>query len=277
MRFRLYREYGALNSAPVFNAFEQGITSLGHEIVQNHEEVAVIWSVLWAGRMRPNKDVYRRCKENNIPVVIIEVGNLLRGRSWRICLDNINGLGTFGNDHDLDPKRTEKLGIRLRPENTNRKSEILIASQHQSSLQWEGMPTMAQWVERTVAKLKDYTDRKIIIRPHPRCTFSLNLNNSIIEYPKIIQGSYDDFDIDYGYHCVINHNSGPAVQASIHGVPVICDSSSLAAELGNKIENIESVTVPNRNEWFLKLCHTEWTLDEISQGIPLRRLLTKIS
>jgi hypothetical protein len=67
------------------------------------------------------------------------------------------------------------------------------------------------------------------------------------------------------------------VQASIHGVPVICDSSSLAAELGNKIENIESVTVPNRNEWFLKLCHTEWTLDEISQGIPLRRLLTKIS
>jgi len=277
MRFRLYREYGALNSAPVFNAFEQGIKSLGHEIVQNHEEVAVIWSVLWAGRMRPNKDVYRRCKENNIPVVIIEVGNLLRGRSWRICLDNINGLGTFGNDHDLDPKRTEKLGIRLRPENTNRKSEILIASQHQSSLQWEGMPTMAQWVERIVAKLKDYTDRKIIIRPHPRCTFSLNLNNSIIEYPKIIQGSYDDFDIDYGYHCVINHNSGPAVQASIHGVPVICDSSSLAAELSNKIENIESVTVPNRNEWFLKLCHTEWTLDEISQGIPLRRLLTKIS
>lgn len=277
MRFRLYREYGALNSAPVFNAFEQGIKSLGHEIVQNHEEVAVIWSVLWAGRMRPNKDVYRRCKENNIPVIIIEVGNLLRGRSWRICLDNINGLGTFGNDHDLDPKRTDKLGIRLRPVNTNRKPEILIASQHQSSLQWEGMPTMAQWVERTVTKLKDYTDRKIIIRPHPRSTFSLNLNNSTIEYPRIIQGSYDDFDIDYGYHCVINHNSGPAVQASIHGVPVICDTSSLAAELSNKIENIESVTVPNRNEWFLKLCHTEWTLDEIAHGTPLSRLLTKIS
>jgi hypothetical protein len=277
MRFRLYREYGALNSAPVFNAFEQGIKSLGHEIVQNHEEVAVIWSVLWAGRMRPNKDVYRRCKENNIPVIIIEVGNLLRGRSWRICLDNINGLGTFGNDHDLDPKRIDRFGIKLHPEKTNRKSEILIASQHHSSLQWEGMPTMAQWVERTVTKLKNYTDRKIIIRPHPRCTFSLNLNNSTIEYPRIIQGSYDDFDIDYGYHCVINHNSGPAVQASIHGVPVICDASSLAGELSNKIENIESVTVPNRNEWFLKLCHTEWTIDEIAHGTPLRRLLTKIS
>ena len=277
MRFRLYREYGALNSAPVFNAFEQGIKSLGHEIVQNHEEVAVIWSVLWAGRMRPNKDVYRRCKENNIPVIIIEVGNLLRGRSWRICLDNINGLGIFGNDSDLDPKRIDRFGIRLHPEKTNRKSEILIASQHHSSLQWEGMPTMAQWVERTVTKLKNYTDRKIIIRPHPRCTFSLNLNNSTVEYPKIIQGSYDDFDIDYGYHCVINHNSGPAVQASIHGVPVICDASSLAGELSNKIENIESVTVPNRNEWFLKLCHTEWTIDEIAHGTPLRRLLTKIS
>jgi hypothetical protein len=75
---------------------------------------------------------------------------------------------------------------------------------------------------------------------------------------------------------VINHNSGPAVQAAINGVPVVCDPSSLAGELSEKLENIESPVLPNRDEWFLKLCHTEWSVDEIARGIPLQRLLPEI-
>jgi hypothetical protein len=75
---------------------------------------------------------------------------------------------------------------------------------------------------------------------------------------------------------VVNYNSGPAVQAAIQGVPIICDSSSLAGELSSNLENIETPILPDRTEWFLKLCHTEWTVDEISQGIPLQRLMPKI-
>lgn len=277
MRFRLYREYGALNSAPVFDAFERGVKSLGHEIVKNDENFAVIWSVLWSGRMKPNHEVYRRCKKNNIPVIIIEVGNLLRNKTWRISVDNINGLGIFGNNDNFDQKRPEKLGVQLRPVNTNRRNEILIAAQHQQSLQWEGMPTMASWVENIISQLRHHTTKNIVVRPHPRSPFSVNLNNVKMLSPKIIHGSYDDFDIDYNYHCVINHNSGPAVQAAIHGTPIICDSSSLASEISGNIENIENINLPDRKDWFLRLCHTEWTVEEISQGIPLSRILKKIS
>lgn len=277
MRFRLYREYGALNSAPVFDAFERGVKSLGHEIVKNDENFAVIWSVLWSGRMKPNQEVYRRCVKNNIPVIIIEVGNLLRHKTWRISINNINGLGIFGNDDNFDQKRPEKLGLSLKPANGKRREEILIAAQHQQSLQWQGMPSMSAWVENIVAQLRQHTTRNIVVRPHPRSPFSVNLNNVRMLSPKIIPGSYDDFDIDYNYHCVINHNSGPAVQAAVFGIPVICDSSSLAGELSGNIENIESISLPDRTEWFLKLCHTEWTTDEISQGIPLERILKKIS
>ena len=85
MRFRLYREYGALNSPPVFDAFEKGLRSLGHEIVTRNEDVAVIWSVLWQGRMARNQQVYQSGK----PIVIIEVGNLHRGKTWRISLNHI--------------------------------------------------------------------------------------------------------------------------------------------------------------------------------------------
>lgn len=277
MRFRLYREYGALNSVPIFDAFSQGVKNLGHEIVNTDEDVAVIWSVLWAGRMKENRRIYHHCRSLGKPIIIIEVGNLKRGQTWRISVNHINNLGIFGNDVDLDENRSQKLGVALQPLPEKRRGEILIACQHQESLQWEGMPFMKNWVENIIDKIKTQTNRRIIVRPHPRSPFPFQRPNIILEKPEKIPNTYDDFNIFYQYHCVINHNSGPAVQAAIQGVPVLCDSSSLAAPLSISWENLENPIVPDREDWFLKLCHTEWTVEEIRQGIPLARLLPKIS
>jgi hypothetical protein len=197
---------------------------------------------------------------------------LIRGTTWRIGLNNINGLGKFANTVDLDSKRSEKLGIFLKDLQTVRSPDILIASQHQHSQQWAGMPSTSQWVENTVDTIKQYSNRKIVVRPHPRSPISVKIPGVTIEQPKKILGSYDDFDIDYNYHCVVNYNSGPAVQAAINGVPIICDTTSLAGEISEKIENIENPSLPDRQDWFLRLCHTEWTVEEIRAGIPLKRL-----
>ncbi len=272
MRFKLYREYGALNSRPVFDAFEEGLRSLGHESVSENEDVAVIWSVLWSGRMRENRRIYHECKNTGKPVIIIEVGNLKRNETWRVSLNHINSLGIFGNDKGLDSNRPQKLGVFLKPPPERRRGEVLIACQHQESLQWEGMPTMKKWVEDTISKIREKTNRRIIVRPHPRSPFPFVMPNIILERPQRLPNTYDDFDIFYNYHCVINYNSGPAVQAAMQGVPILCDSSSLAAPLSISWENLENPTLPDREEWFLKLCHTEWTVDEIRQGIPLVRL-----
>ena len=272
MRFRLYREHGALNSRPVFDAFEQGLKSLGHEIVNTPDGIPVIWSVLWHGRMAHNEKIY----QTYWPVVIIEVGNLHRGKTWRISLNHINGFGKFGNHEDLDLDRPKKLGVALASIKENRRPEIMIATQHQRSLQWRGQPTMADWARSTVEKIRQYSDRKIVVRPHPRSPISLNIPGVEVGMPRQIAGTYDDFDIDYNCHCVINHNSGPAVQAAIHGTPVICDTSSLAGELSGKFEDIENIKLPDREDWFLRLCHTEWTVNEIAQGIPMQRLMPLI-
>lgn len=277
MKFKLYREYGALNSPPVFNAVEQGLRNAGHDIVTSNEDIAVIWSVLWQGRMANNQKIYQEARRQGKQILIIEVGNLKRNHTWRICLDHINGLGKFPNIDDLDPDRPKKLGVKLESIKENRRSEILIATQHQASLQWQGMPSMETWVKGIVYELQQYTNRKIVIRPHPRSPFRVDLPGTTVESPQKISGTYDDFNINYNYHCVINYNSGPAVQAAIHGTPIICDKSSLAGELSGKIPNIENIILPNREDWFLKLCHTEWTVEEIQQGIPFKRLINKIS
>lgn len=274
MRFKLYREYGALNSPPVFDAVEQGLRQQGHVIVNENEDVAVIWSVLWAGRMRANQQIYQNCINENKPVLIIEVGNLQRGHTWRLSLNNINNLGFFGNHENLDHSRSKKLGVELKPYLTKRRGEILIACQHQESLQWQGMPAMKDWVADTIKRIQEHTHRRIIVRYHPRSSFPFKQSGVMIERPVRMPNTYDDFDIFYHYHCVVNHNSGPAVQATINGVPVLCDQSSLAADLSIKWSELDNPYVPDRTEWFVKLCHTEWTVEEIRQGTPISRLFS---
>jgi hypothetical protein len=58
------------------------------------------------------------------------------------------------------------------------------------------------------------------------------------------------------------------------GIPAFVDSTSLAAPVGNlDIMDIENPYYPDRSEWIIKLAHTEWTINEISTGYPLSRLL----
>lgn len=273
MKFRLYRQFGALNSQAIFDAFEQGIKKLGHSSVDQGEDVAVIWSVLWNGRMQGNRQVYQFCKSNNIPVMIIEVGNLLRNVTWRLSFNNVNSLGIFPAQQ-IDDNRQYRFNIDLKPLNNNRSNAILITGQHEKSLQWEGMPSMQVWAKQLVEKIRCYTDRPIVIRPHPRNPFALTYPNTSLIVPNKIPNSYDDFNLSFDYHCIINHNSGPTVQSAINGTPIICDSSGLAYPVSDKMENIEHISLPDRTAWFSKLLQTEWFVDEIESGIPQERLIS---
>jgi hypothetical protein len=276
MKFKIYKEYGALNSVPVFAAVEQGLKNLGFSVVDSGQDVEIIWSVLWQGRMKNNQQVYERAIANGTPVMIVEVGNLLRGRTWRLSLNHINGLGIFANSENLDKSRINKLGINLLPENLNRREEILIAGQHQQSLQWKGQPPMADWVRQKISEIRKFSSRNIIVRPHPRSPFILNISGVKVDTPRQLPNTYDDFNFDSNYHCVVNFNSGPAVKAAISGIPVITDSSSLAYPVSDLIENIEEPILKPREEWFLKLCHTEWTVEEIATGEPIRILVNAL-
>ena len=273
MKFRIHKENGALNSVPIFAALEQGIYKNGFSVVSHGQDVDVIWSVLWNGRMQRNQAIYNQCRKLKKPVLIVEVGNLKRGETWRISIDHIHGSGIFGNTINLNENRATHLGVNLKPVQLKRNEKILIACQHERSLQWEGQLPLAEWARQKITEIRQFTDRPVVVRQHPRSAFILNFPGVVVETPKKIIGTYDDFDIDYNYHCVVNHNSGPAVQAAINGIPVICDQTSLAFPVSDSIENIDNVTLPSREDWFLKLCHTEWTVEEIADGIPINRLI----
>src|SRR6056300_2044281 len=97
MIFCLYTDYGALNSKPVFDAFAKSLLDAGHTVIYNEPyrvgghydnyDVAVIWSVLWHGRMAKNKTVWEHYINTNIPVLVVEVGMIHRGTTWKICIN----------------------------------------------------------------------------------------------------------------------------------------------------------------------------------------------
>ncbi len=279
INFKIYRQYGALNSQPVFDAFEVGLKHLGHNITAGNEDVAVIWSVLWNGRMVGNRQVYHQCLQTNKPVIVLEVGGIQRGTTWKVGLNGVNR-GAFSLEQ-TDPCRAEKLGLMLKPWRTAG-DHILICGQHERSLQWENMSRMSQWVADTIRDIRKYSDRKIFVRPHPRCPIVMPAaayKDIERQQPIKITGTYDDFDLKFkGVHAVVSWSSNPGIRSVINGVPAVVGPLSLAYDVAeHDLSNIENLCMPDRQSWLNEYAHTEWTVEEIRQGIPLSRLLPKIT
>ena len=59
------------------------------------------------------------------------------------------------------------------------------------------------------------------------------------------------------------------------GVPAFVSTHSLAYNISNDIDflfDIENPMMPDRQQWLNDYAHTEYTLEEISQGVPIKSL-----
>ena len=262
----------ANNAGPVINAIITGCKNHGISLVADSmdADAAIIWSVLWNGRMAKNQQVYEHYQKNKRPVIVIDIGTLIRGVTWKIARDNITSFGYYGHTENLDWDRPARLNVQLSQSTGN---HILIAAQHRKSLQLDGID-LESWINQQIINIRQHTDRPIYIRPHPRCKLNLAQlpNNVKFESPQPLPNTYDSFDIDYQCHAVVNYNSGPGIQAAIAGTRPIVDASSLAHPVSIDVAMIEQPYDIDRQQWLVEICHTEYTLNEIEQGIWIPRL-----
>jgi len=264
----------AQNSRPIMSAVLDLLQSRGIQTQENSmtADAAVIWSVLWAGRMAPNQAVYEHYRSQGKPVVIIEIGALYRGNTWKIAVNNITSQGYYGQQDNLDWDRPAKLKISLATQ-LGSKPNIVIAAQHDRSLQVAGVD-MTEWVKNTIGILRNNTDRPITIRPHPRCRLMLrNLPPGVsMESPQRLANTYDSYDMHFDCHAVVNYNSGPGIQAAIAGVRPVVESTSLAYPVAVGFSNIEQPYEKDRQLWLTQICHTEYTVEELQRGTWLKRI-----
>lgn len=277
MKFSLWTQYGALNSKPIFDAFANSLNSNGHVVVYNDSsaDINVIWSVLFNGRMAGNKAVWEQQK----PTIVLEVGGIKRGTTWKVGLNGINRDAYFGPSSNNNTRANE-LGLKLSPWKYTGEY-ILIAGQHDKSLQWKDMPSMATWVHDTITFIRAQTDRPIIFRPHPRCPLPAiehDFKDVKRQTPKQIQNTYDDFDMQFdNIWATVSWSSNPGVHSVINGVPAFTGPSSLAFDVAEQnLRNIDNPLYGDRTQWLNDYAHTEYTIEEISQGIPLKHLTSKL-
>ena len=284
MKIEVWTSTGPLNSKPIFNAFIKSLEEAGDQVILNKDsnaDVAVIWSVLWRGRMEGNRRVWNRYKAEGKPVIVIEVGGLRRNESFKIGINGINRDADFANQN-FDSERWPLFKHALKPWNPTG-DMIIICGQHDASEQWLNKPRMGKWIEQQIIEIRKYTTRPILVRPHPRNQIPLNekkFDNVKVRLPKRDHRTYDDTDFKAVLArawAVVNHSSNPAMEAVINGIPVFVSESSLCHDVGNvNIADINTPAMPNRVQWAHKLSYTEWFEDEIRQGMPWKRIRTRL-
>jgi hypothetical protein len=280
MRIAYFPNYVARNGSNILSAFLDGCAGRGISTIEDSldADVAVIWSVLWHGRMAPNRAVWNHYRSLGRPVVIIDVGALYRGNTWKIAVNNITADGYYGHTQNLDWDRPRRLGISMAL-NLSANPRIIIAAQHSRSLQVAELNSQEQWIMQQVEQLRTVTDRPIVVRPHPRCALDLTMlaPDIAIEQPQKIANSYDSYNLAFDCHAMVNYNSGPGIQAAMAGTRPIVDSSSLAHPVSIKLADIDQPYTVDRDQWLVEICHTEYTANEIAQGRWVTRLETALS
>ena len=278
MRVAYFPNQCAQNSQPVLQAMLNSLRRAGHVIEENSWDcdAAIIWSVLWSGRMAANQEVWAHYQDAKRPVIVADVGALYRGETWKIALNSVTATGYYGHTENLDWDRPRKLGISLAI-NVNRNPRIVIAAQHARSLQVAGLVSVEDWIIKQVEELRTVTDRPIVVRPHPRSALNsdrlLGLpRDVIIEPPVKIANTYDSYNLSFDCHAVVNHNSGPGTQAALAGTRPMVDRSSLAWPVGIDLLDIDKPYDKDRDQWLVEICHTEYLINEIEQGLWLKRL-----
>lgn len=265
----------ALNSGPPMSAVLSALKSRGIDTVENSwdADAAVVWSVLWHGRMAENQTVYQHYRNHNKPVIVLDVGTLLRNQTWKLAVNNITADGYYGHRSNLDSDRPKKLGIELK---TLVRSDpgVLITAQHRKSLAVSDLLSVEDWINAQINKIRQYTDRPITVRPHPRSTLKADtlLPGVTVESPRRVPNSYDSYDLEFRHHAVINYNSGPGIQAALAGVRPVVDRTSLAYPVAVKYSNIEQPYTVDRSQWLIEICHTEYTVEELASGSWLERI-----
>ena len=237
-------------------------------------DAALIWSVLWYGRMAGNHKVWQHYRKQNKPVIVIEVGGLVRNKTWRLSINGINRSAIFPTIEKLNYDRPKMLNLSILPWHSG--DYVLICGQHGKSEQWQDMPTMDDYFKQTVLKIRQYTQRPIVIRSHPRYRenifFKIDPNfykHHQVEWniPKQIQQTYDSFDLEpllAHCHCTISHSSNSGISSILSGTPAIVSNESLAYEVSSS--NLENLSMPDREQWLVELSHKEWFEEELEQA-----------
>jgi len=166
------------------------------------------------------------------------------------------------NDHHIIVKPWRKTG-----------EHILILGQR--TLSWNMLNKNGlDWIISMIVRLKEYSNRKIIVRLHPGDHTYNNENRKRISElfgkSNVSVSTNENIKTDLkNAWCSVGYNSTPNCVSVIEGIPVYLDNSlnSWAREMAfTNLTQLEDPPLPDRTAWLQKIAHIHWSNEEISSG-----------
>ena len=217
-------------------------------------------------------------QQQGVPTVFVDSNVLHYARpehEWhRYSLNSVypdSGTYFFG---ELDPNKWSGYsawhGVELQPWRTSG-NHVLIFCQRPRG--WNMLGTSQEsWIDSTITKIRQHTDRPIMIRMHPgdrdRYTTITRIQRrygnsvSISNHANIKEALQNCW-------CAIGYNSTPNVVAAIEGVPVYVEDPvhSWAQDIAfASLSQLENPPLPDRAAWVNKIANIHWSNDEVRSG-----------
>lgn len=233
--------------------------------------------------------------KNNIPLICMDAGVFTSHMSmvkpgshkrvgWlfhRFGLNSPLGTGEYFND-DSDNKQFElyqSLFPSLQIEPWRQGSKVLVLAQNPIGFQFQDKLTYHQWINKTVVKVLQNTDRPVEVRMHPNSKLSGMKGDrkivSIDPHKRVtisgLQGRKNLFENLDDVHCCITHSSSAAVDTIMAGIPTFVLSDRCITTAGkikvweDDLSNIENITYSeDRYQWACNLAYTSYTHKQLA-------------
>ena len=148
---------------------------------------------------------------------------------------------------------------------------ILICLQRDGGWSMKGLD-MRQWALETVRTVRQYSQRPIRIRPHPKFPVDLGelAGDTTITFSH--KASTLDQDLTNAWASVF-FNSSSCVASVLRGVPVFAsDDDCVAWSVANHdLSVIEQPVMPERNQWLWDLSAAHWTDEQSRRGDIIKK------
>jgi hypothetical protein len=185
------------------------------------------------GNLHGAAEIQIECRKQGIHYILIDHGYFNRdiGLSVaRFCVDNYHCTDWRTSDRPIPKVKAYRSG----------KTIVVIPPSDYAKLIYKA----ENWLDETLEQLKNYTDRKVIVKPKS-------------------EGVLKDYLRDA--HALVSFGSVSEVEAAIAGVPVFVSEHSPLAPINQPLSNIETPDYPEREAWLRSLAASQWYSHEMNQ------------
>lgn len=272
-------------------AGDQGILHHGHSLID--ADVGVIQGWVYEQKTTPHlklRDNVINTQTNNKKYVCCADASLLlyanKNNPHGYLRYSFNGIfPTTGEycDANINPLRwnsiSKDMNIRLNPTIQKGKT-IVLMMQRNGGWSMNGVD-IQDWVIQTVKRIRQHTDRPIVLRPHPgdkKAVQYLNHQHNRIKNLPNVRLSTFDTPMQQDLHkawAVVNHNSSSIVGPIIQGFHAFVTDpiNSQCAEVAHTdFSKIESPNLFDRQAWLERISMFHWKFSELENGTAWRHM-----